>query len=144
VITGNGLIFLYGKTVFAMQRGMIFHTICEICQIFILNAKGKASQFKTVTWSFQIIMICFRMPRCLKNFMKSLLPLNCLPRLGKLICKNGRFLNKILLGRVIRQKHMSRNFGKLFLRILQIYAQIFCHRMGLLLVCLENLNTKSS
>jgi hypothetical protein len=90
VITGNGLIFLYVLTVFAMQRGMIFQTICLVCKIFILNAKGKASQFKT--WSFQIIMICFRMSRCLKNFMKSLLPLNCLPRLGKLICKNGRFL----------------------------------------------------
>jgi hypothetical protein len=100
--TGNGLIFLYALTVFGMQRDMICHTICTVCQIFILNAKGKASQFKTVTWSFQIKIDFFRMSQCLKNFMTSLLPLHRLPRLGKLICNNGRFLDKILLGCVIR------------------------------------------
>ena len=47
-------------------------------------------------------------------------------------------------GLVIRQRHMSNNLGKLSSRISQIYAQTLCLRMDLLLVCLENLSTRSS
>ena len=64
MITGIDIYqYWYVLTVFVMQVDMIFLTIYAACQIFILNAKGKESLFKTVMWLFRIRMMCFPMLR---------------------------------------------------------------------------------